>query len=219
MEALQPHLDYFAAHLLTIVFVSALVEAAGIPFPGRILLVVAATLASEPTQLLALMIATTAGSLLGDHGPYVAGRLMGPRLLRVYCRITLGSERCVDKTVDYFRRFGAGALLLGRFVTSVRLFSAVLSGCGHITYARFISYDLAGTLVYAVLWVTVGHLVGAQVADLLTRNRAARLLLLVVPITFLALVTYRVWRRARYGPAQPAGLESGATCLDVPALR
>ena len=36
--------------------------------------------------------------------------LAGPRLLTFYCRITLGSERCVERTLAYFRRFGAAEI-------------------------------------------------------------------------------------------------------------
>lgn len=217
MEALQPHLDFLAEHLLAIVFVSAAIEASGVPFPSRMILIVAATLSWEARQLVGLMGAAIAGSLLGDHVPYVAGRLAGPRLLQFYCRVTLGSERCVEKTIDYFRRFGSAAVLMGRFVTSVRLFSAALSGCGHISYARFLAFDAIGTVVYAVLWVTVGHLLGEQLGHVLERHRAARLLVLVIPAMFLALLGYRLWRRFHYGAARPPALESGATCIDVPA--
>jgi membrane protein DedA with SNARE-associated domain len=218
MEAWQPHLDDLAPHLLTIVFASSLVEATGVPFPSRIILIVAATLTSSPGGLLGLMLAAIAGSLIGDHGPFLAGRAMGPRLLAVYCRLTLGSERCVEKTIDYFRRFGAGAVMLGRFVTSVRLFSAVLSGCGHLSYRQFVTYDLLGTMVYAVLWVTIGHLVGEQVGDLLARHRSARLLVLVVPVACVGLFTYRLVRRLRYGPARATAVESGSACVEADRL-
>jgi membrane protein DedA with SNARE-associated domain len=62
-----------------------------VPFPSRILLLIAATLAGDGRQLIGLVVATTAGSLIGDHVPYLAGAMTGPRILAFYCRITLGS--------------------------------------------------------------------------------------------------------------------------------
>jgi hypothetical protein len=59
------------------------------------------------------------------------------------------------------------AVLLSRFSASVRLFASALSGCGHITYWRFVTFDLAGTVVYTTVWVTVGYLVGERAAELL----------------------------------------------------
>jgi membrane protein DedA with SNARE-associated domain len=128
-------------------FAAFLVEAAGLPFPSRIVLLIAATLAGEPGQLVGLVVVSTVGLLIGDHVPYLAGALTGPRILAFYCRITLGSAGCVEKTVGYFKRFGAAAILMSRFSASVRLFASALSGCGHITYRKFVTFDAVGTLL------------------------------------------------------------------------
>ena len=213
MEWIEAHLGFLVEHLLGVVFLAFLIEAAGLPVPTRLLLLVAATLA-EPHQLLGLVAATTAGSLIGDHVPYVAGAMTGPRILALYCRITLGSDQCVEKTVGYFKRFGAGAILLSRFSHSVRLFASALSGCGHIPYWKFITFDLIGTVLYAALWVTVGHLVGEQAAALLGRHGGARLLLLIGPLALVTLIAYRLWRRRRHGPAKSDVLREQSSCVD-----
>lgn len=210
MEMLQAHLEFFAAYAPAIVFVSSLVEAMGVPFPGRIILIVAATLAADLHALVSLGAAAIVGSLLGDHVPYAAGYIVGPRLLEIYCRVSLSSAQCMANTIAFFRRFGATAVLFARFSTTVRLFAAALSGCGHISYPRFLACDVVGTLVYAGLWVTLGHLFGAQLGDLLRGH--ARLLVLVVPTTVTIVLAYRLWRRARYGPPRSAPLESSLTC-------
>lgn len=215
MEWIEAHFDFLVAHLLTVVFTAFLLEAAGLPFPSRLLLLVAATLA-EPRQLIGLVAATTAGALIGDHVPYVAGALTGPRILALYCRLTLGSEQCVERTVGYFKRFGAGAILLSRFSHSVRLFASALSGCGHIAYWKFIVFDVAGTILYAALWVTVGHLVGEQAAEFLGRHGSTRLLLLLGPLALATLIGYRLWRRRRYGPARSDVLREESSCVQGP---
>jgi membrane protein DedA with SNARE-associated domain len=218
VEFVQSNLDFLLRHLLPVVFFAFLVEAAGLPFPSRILLVVAGTLADEPRQLVGLVAVSTAGALIGDHVPYLAGALTGPRILAFYCRITLGSAACVEKTVGYFRRFGAAAILLARFSASVRLFASALSGCGHITYGKFLAFDVAGTLVYTTLCVTLGHLVGEQVAEILGRYGAARLLLLIGPAALAGLIAYRLWRRARYGPARADVLVAESSCVEGPSV-
>jgi membrane protein DedA with SNARE-associated domain len=202
VELFQSHFDFLLHHLLAVVFAAFVVEAAGLPFPSRILLLFAAALAVDSRQLVGLVAVSTIGSLIGDHVPYLAGALTGPRILAFYCRITLGSSECVEKTVGYFRRYGAAAVLLSRFSAGVRLFASALSGCGHIKYWKFVTLDLVGTVVYTGLWVTVGSLVGERAADLLSHHREARLLLLVGPLALATLITYRLWRRRRYGPAK-----------------
>jgi membrane protein DedA with SNARE-associated domain len=216
MDLIQSHLQFLVDHVLGVVFGASLVEAAGIPFPSRILLLVAATVTGQSPMLLALVAVNTLGALIGDHVPYLAGAVTGPRILTVYCRLTLGSERCVEKTVEYFTRFGATAILLSRFSTSVRLFASALSGCGHIPYPKFLVFDLLGTLLYTVVWVAVGYLVGERAADLLSRHGSTRLLVLVGPVALAALVAYRLWRRSRYGPADAAALRAESACVHGP---
>jgi len=214
MEVFQSHLDFVLDHLLSIVFWAFLIEAAGIPFPSRILLLVAATLTSEPRDLAALAAVTSAGALIGDHVPYLAGTLTGPRILGFYCRITLGSERCVEQTVGYFTRFGAAAILLSRFSTGVRLFAAAMSGCGHIAYSRFLTFDFIGTVLYTALWVTLGRLVGERAIDIFKHHGSTRLLLLVGPLALAALITYRLWKRSRYGAVNEELLRAqSAACI------
>lgn len=213
MEFVQAHLDFLLRHLLTVVFAAFVIEAAGVPFPSRILLLVAATLAVDSRQLVGLVAVSTAGSLIGDHVPYLAGALTGPRILAFYCRITLGSAQCVEKTLGYFRRYGPAAVLLSRLSASVRLFSAALSGCGHIRYWKFITLDLVGTVAYTTVWVTVGSLVGERAAELLGQHRGARLLLLVGPAALAALLAYRLWRRKRYGPARADVVVAESICV------
>ena len=216
MGWIDAHFDVLIDHLLLVVFAAFMIEAAGVPLPTRILLIVAATVADRG-QLPGLVAATAAGSLIGDHVPYVAGALTGPRILTLYCRLTLGSERCVERTVAYFKRFGVGAIMLSRFSHSVRLFASALSGCGHITYWRFLVFDFIGTVLYACLWVTVGHLVGERAAELLGRHGTARVLLLLGPLALVTLLGYRLWRRRRYGAAKDTVLRvEGPQCAGQP---
>jgi membrane protein DedA with SNARE-associated domain len=213
MDWVQSHLEFLLAHVLIIVFVTFLIEAAGIPFPSRIVLLVAATFTTEPRLLAGLAAASTAGALLGDHVPYLAGVLTGPRILALYCRLTLGSEECVEKTVRYFTRFGPAAILLSRFSTSVRLFAAALSGCGHITYWRFLTFDLVGTILYSALLIVIGRVVGESAAEFLQQRGGMRVLLFVGPLAFAALLAYRLYKRSHYGAAKIDAVRGGASCL------
>jgi membrane protein DedA with SNARE-associated domain len=122
----------------------------------------------------------------------------------------------VEKTVGYFRRFGAHAVLLSRFSASVRLFASALSGCGHIRYWKFITFDLAGTVIYTAFWATIGYLVGERAAEFLGRHRGARLLMLVGPVALATLIVYRLWRRRRHGPARADVVIAESACVQGP---
>jgi membrane protein DedA with SNARE-associated domain len=219
VELIQPHLEFLLRHVLTVVFAAFIIEAAGVPFPSRIVLLIAAAVAPDLRHVGTLVLVSTAGSLIGDHVPYLAGALTGPRILAFYCWITLGSAACVEKTVGYFRRFGAAAVLFSRFSASVRLFASALSGCGHIRYERFIVLDALGTVLYTSIWTTVGYLVGERAIEILGRHRSLRLLALVGPVALATVVGYRLWRRLRYGSAQADVVIAESSCVEGPVRR
>jgi len=199
MDAVRPFLGWLQEHLLPVVFVTSLIDATGLPFPGRAMLVAAGIAAGGPRDVVLLVLTGVTGALLGDHLLYALGMRRGPRLLALYCRLSLGSVRCVEKTLAYFRRFGAFAVLIGRFSTSVRLFGAVLAGTGEIGYRRFLLLDLVGSIVYMTLWIVLGATVGAVALERVGRPLQA--VLLLGPIALVAILLYRLFRRWRYGAA------------------
>ena len=203
---LQPYLDFIAEHPFGVVFVSSFVEAAGVPFPSRVILILTPAFLATEGDLVRLIVVATAGAVLGDHVPYLAGRLVGMRLLGFYCRVTLASDACIETTLRYFRRFGPAALLFSRFSGSVRLFASACAGCGHITYVRYVTFDAVGTLAYTTIFVLVGWFVGERAVVFLTTDRRRWIFLGAVALAFVTLIGYRLWRRRRYGRAQASGV-------------
>src|SRR5262245_43501408 len=203
----HPYLAFLAAHPFSVVFWSSLVEAAGVPFPSRLILVLTPAFLMTETDLVRLILAGTAGAVLGDQVPYSAGRVAGTRLLGFYCWVTLASDACVEKTLRYFERFGPAALLFSRFSASVRMFAAACAGCVRMTYARYIALDTAGTLAYTIAWALVGWFIGERAVVFLTTDRRRWIFVAAVALAFIALVSYRLWRRWRSGRAQAKAVE------------
>ena len=202
MEAVEPFLSFLGRHIYVAVFVASAIAAIGIPFPGRIVLIFAGTLITTDLGLAGAIGAGAVGTLLGDHVLYAAGRRGGAAWLALYCRLTLRSERCIEETVRRFRRFGPAAIILGRYATPVRLCAAILSGCGHLRYTRFLGYDVAGSLIYATLWVVLGHVFGEQVLSALEWIGWRPVLLALIPAVAASILALR-WSRRRRGPAAP----------------
>jgi membrane protein DedA with SNARE-associated domain len=204
----RSHLDLLARHPYAIVFWSSLVEAAGIPFPSRVILILTPAFLTTDRDLVGLIVVATLGAILGDHVPYLAGRLGGTRILALYCRLTLASDRCVETTLGYFARFGAAALLVSRFSTSVRLFASACAGCAELTYVRYLVFDGVGTVLYTTLWVLVGSFVGERAVVFLTTDRRRWLFAGLAALAAGTLLGYRLWRRSRYGAARPSRIEA-----------
>ena len=206
MGSVDSYLAVIADHPYAVVFGSSLIEAIGIPFPARIILVLTPAFVATDLDLVGLVVCATVGALIGDHVPYLAARYAGSRMLRLYCRLTLGSEDCVEKTIRCFTRFGSWALLASRFSTSIRLFASACAGCRHVTYPRFLALDAIGTVVYSTLWVLVGQLVGERAVAFLTTDRRRWFFLAAVVGASIVLILYRIWRRRRHGGARESAL-------------
>jgi membrane protein DedA with SNARE-associated domain len=209
---LGPHLEFLADHPYAVVFWSSLVEAIGIPFPSRVILILTPAFLATDSDLVRLVAMASLGAVLGDHVPYLAGRLAGLRLLSFYCTVTLASDRCVERTLGHFARWGPATLLVSRFSTSVRLFASACAGCSALTYPRYLTLDVIGTVLYTSLWVIVGAFIGERAVEFFTTDRRRYVVVTVVVLAGLTLIGYRMWRRLRYGRARASRLgTSGET--------
>ena len=204
MDFLQSHLQFFAEHPFSVVFFALLIEAAGIPFPTRIILILAPAFVDTDRDLARLAVVAAAGAVLGDHIPYLAGRMAGLRILTLYCRLTLSSSRCVDQALHHFGRYGPPALLLSRFSTSVRILASACAGCGRITYGRYLTLDGLGTLLYTCLWVMVGAVIGDRAVQFFMHDPRRFTFLAFAVLVGAGFFGYRLWRRWREGKAHAA---------------
>ena len=205
MGVIETLLAWLAAHTYEVVFVGALIDATGLPFPGRLVLAAAGALSEAHGLSVAAVIALgAAGAMITDHGWYFVGRLGSDRLLRLYCRLSVSSRRCEHTTRDYFQRYGALTIVIGRFVAGVRLLAWPLAARSGIGYPRFLAFDLAGALLWSATWVLLGwffadtwRAVAGDAGTVLGVAVGAAALLIA------AVLIFRLHRRRRHG----------ATCL------
>jgi len=206
MDVVQPALAWLVAHTYAVVFLGMILDATGLPFPGRILLVAAGSFAATgAVDLVGVILLGAVGAVVGDHLWYFAGRFNAQRLLRLYCRLTLSSHRCVTRTRDHFERFGALTIVIGRFVAAVRIFAWPMASAHGITYARFLAWDLIAALLWSAAFVVLGWIVGDQWGAVMERFGGVTLVLSALVVVAVAgLFGVRLWRRARYGAAAPS---------------
>jgi membrane protein DedA with SNARE-associated domain len=187
-------------------FLATLIDATGLPFPGRVVLVAAgAAMAKDWGQVAVMTAAGALGAAIGDHLWYVAGRLgAADRLTALYCKLSLASGRCEARARSRFHRFGPLAIVIGRFVAGVRIFAAPMAGSGAISYPRFLVFELIGAVAWAGLFVALGYALGAQWRALFEHYGwgVALATLAVLTVTGpAAIILVRLARRRRHGRA------------------
>jgi membrane-associated protein len=131
------------------------------PFlPGDSLLFVAGTLAgagSLNVHLLAALLALAA--VIGDSVNYAIGHYLGPRVFK-YEDSLLFKQAYIEKTNGYFRKYGGRTIVIARFVPIVRTYAPFVAGIGRMEYRRFLTFNVAGALLWVVLLTYAGYFFG-----------------------------------------------------------
>ena len=204
MDPLISVWPFFIRYGYAILFFGIALENAGLPLPGEVLLFAMGFLSSSGASAFPVVIALgTAGAVVGDSLGYLLGHLGGNRLPRLYCRMTLGSAQCIQKTHEYFTRRGGGlTVTFARFVVGIRTFAAPMAGATGMAYPHFLVYDALGALLWATLAATAGYVFGSHWERLLAGYRSSySFILLGVLLVALGYVLMKSLRRRRYGPA------------------
>jgi membrane-associated protein len=100
-----------------------------------------------------------AAALCGDNVNYWVGRYLGPKVFR-WEQSRFFNRRALDKTHQYYERFGGRTIIIARFVPLVRTFAPFVAGVGTMPYLRFLGYSVAGALLWVISLVTAGYFFG-----------------------------------------------------------
>jgi membrane protein DedA with SNARE-associated domain len=158
-------LEWLQSYTYAVVFIGILIDATGLPFPGRLLLVAAGALTRSDYGAVMIVIALAASAaMLMDFAWYVAGRAGGDRVLALYRKLPgwrRGRRGRSEDTADYFAKYGAATLFLGRFFLSLRALTWPVAATRGVGYLKFLAVDLVAAVTWSALWVWLGVSVGA----------------------------------------------------------
>ncbi|ARN83654.1 hypothetical protein MCBRY_002323 [Methylocystis bryophila] len=136
---------------LTLFLVVAL-ESGGLPLPGETLLVGGAIYAGQTGGLRIdyLILSAAAGAILGGAAGYGVGRAFGAPFLERRGRwLGLTAER-LTLARYLFARWGAWIVILGRFVTLLRIWVGVLAGANRFDARSFLLCNAIGGVAWAL---------------------------------------------------------------------
>ena len=131
--------------------------------PGDSLLFAAGALAADPANNFSLAILIPLlilAALLGDNTNYLIGSRVGVRIFDLKWRLL--KREYLERTHAFYEKHGGRTLIMARFVPIIRTFAPFAAGLGTMSYRKFLTYCIAG----AVLWVcsisTAGYLLGTH---------------------------------------------------------
>lgn len=131
------------------------------PFlPGDSLLFAAgAVAAAAPEHLnvhfvvLLLIIA----AIIGDGVNYSIGNWLGDRVRNGNRFI---KKTHLDRTHAFYEKYGPKTIIIARFVPIVRTFAPFVAGVGRMNYGKFLTYNIAGAILWVVSLTYAGFALG-----------------------------------------------------------
>ncbi|MFJ8909670.1 MULTISPECIES: DedA family protein [unclassified Streptomyces] len=195
------------------------------PIPSEVILPLAGFAASSGRMsLVAVLLWTTAGSVVGALALYGVGALLGrERTLALAGRLPLVKVGDVEKTEAWFLRHGSKAVFFGRMIPVFRSLVSVPAGVERMPLPLFLGLTTLGSAIWNTAFVLAGWALGdnwTEVASVVSAYSKV-----VLAAAALALVTFVILRlrRARTAkddaPAGPDGTRPTPSSADTLTLR
>lgn len=165
----------------------------GFVTPGELAVVTGGILASrghlEMDVLLGIVVL---GTVAGNATGFYVGRRWGGQAMK-WAPLERFLGPAIRKTRDFMYRRGEWAVVLSRVSTPTRIIVPFLAGASNVRYRRFVMLDVPASLVWAIVYATLGYVLGASWDVISEVSGTAALLILIL---FLLAVFIR-WLAAR----------------------
>jgi membrane-associated protein len=206
LELVQTHGAWTYVVLFAIVFCETGLVVT--PFlPGDSLLFAAGALAGAGSLHLGLTMAVLfVAAVLGDTVNYQIGHYLGPKVFTEQRQSRWLKKKHLDRTHEFFERYGGKTIIIARFVPIVRTFAPFVAGVGAMTYSKFLFYNVIGAAIWVVSIVLAGYWFGGLP---IVKDNFTIVILAIIAISMLpAVIEYWRARRSHRGKSSPTSTES-----------
>lgn len=136
------------------------------------------------TPIWLAMVLLSIAAIVGNATGYWIGFKAGPKLFNKPDS-KLFRKEYVDKTHEFFERYGPRAIVLARFVPIVRTFITAMAGVGKMDFRVYMTYSAIGGVLWAAGVTWLGYMLGNVP---FVKEHIEGILLAVVGISVLPIV-------------------------------
>lgn len=132
-----------------------------LPFlPGDSMLFAAGTIAAVGDMNIFVLIGLLiVAAVLGDFVNFEIGKHFGQKLFS-NPNSKIFKQSYLQKTHDYYERYGGRTIIIARFIPIVRTFAPFVGGMGNMNYSQFARYNIVGAVLWVVSFTTLGYFFG-----------------------------------------------------------
>lgn len=169
------------------------------PFlPGDSLLFAAGSISAlpdSPLNPIALFFLLSTAAILGDTTNYWIGHYIGPRAFKKDGKFL--KKKYLDKTSDFYDKYGVRTIIIARFVPIVRTFAPFVAGVGKMHYRRFLTYNVVGAVLWNFLFVGAGYFFGSLN---FIKNNFSLVILAIIVLSCLPIVIEYIMAKRKNKP-------------------
>lgn len=131
------------------------------PFlPGdSLIFAVGALAAKDALNLYLVSVLMIVAAIIGDTLNYWIGYKIGPRIFSSEVSRWLNRQH-LERTHQFYEKYGGKTIIIARFMPIIRTFAPFVAGIGRMSYGRFLVYNVAGGIVWIVIFIAAGYLFG-----------------------------------------------------------
>ena len=153
--------------------------------PGDSLLFAAGALATlKPDKLNVVWVCglLSIAAILGDTVNYWIGHIIGPRIFHKE-NVRFLNKKHLMRAHAFYERYGGVTIIAARFMPFIRTFAPFVAGIGSMTYWKFLTYNVAGGILWILGFTGLGYFFGNMpvVKDNFTLVMAAIVIISVLP--------------------------------------
>ena len=138
----------------------------GFFLPGDSLLITAGLVAATGVlNIWWINVILIVAAVVGDSVGYAIGARLGPALFTRE-KSLLFNPRHVERTREFYARYGARTIVIARFVPIIRTFAPVVAGVGKMEYRKFLTYNVAGGVGWVLSMTWAGYLLGSVIPNI-----------------------------------------------------
>lgn len=105
-----------------------------------------------------LLSTLTVAGILGDTVNYHIGKFLGPKVFDQNNRFF--KKEYLLQTQTFYESWGAFTIVAARFAPIARTFAPFVAGIGSMEYKKFLSYNVAGAILWVFTFILAGHFFG-----------------------------------------------------------